>query len=92
MLRRRPPLYWLGGLARKLAGKKAAAVIPYVDYHALMQRKDIIGLLHDHAGELDDFMPRRLLDRILAQQLRDGSRGALFATLAGMAIWRASLR
>lgn len=88
--RRRPrPLHWMP-LVKKL--HHHPPVTPYVDYGKLLRRDDILALLHDHADQLTDLLPRQLVYRIIDEQRRAGTRARLFSILAGMAVWRASLR
>jgi len=88
MLRRERHLSWVPGL-NSLRGRSA---LSYVDYPTLMRRKDILGLLHDHAGELQDLMPKAVVHDIVDEQLRTGRRARLCGVLTGMAVWRSSLR
>jgi asparagine synthase (glutamine-hydrolysing) len=89
MLRRQRPLAWAPVIKRVYRTPK---VVPYMDYGALLSSKEVVGLLADHASELDDFLPRAVVNDIVDEQLRDGSRVKLVATLTGMALWRASMR
>jgi hypothetical protein len=89
MLLRQPPLAWAPGVKRLYRGPK---VVPYMDYGELLRRKELVSLLADHASELDGFLPRAVVNDIVDEQLREGSRGKLVAMLTGMALWRASMR
>lgn len=89
MLLRQRPLAWAPYLKEIYRRPNA---VPYMDYTDMLRRKDVVGLLHDHASELEDFIPRAVVGDIVDEQLRTGSRGKLFAILTGMALWRASLR
>ena len=89
MLRRERPLAWVPHLGKVYRRPKP---VPYMDYGGLLRRQDIIGLLHDHASELDDFMPGPVVHDIADEQYKTGRRGRLVAMLIGMALWRASLR
>jgi hypothetical protein len=89
MLRRQRPLAWAPHLRDVYRRPKA---VPYMDYAGLLRRQDIVGLLHDNASELDDFLPRPLVHEIADEQSKRGNRGRLVAMLIGMALWRASLR
>jgi hypothetical protein len=88
MRRRLRPLQW-APVIKKLY--RRPAVVPYVDYATLLRRDDVLALLHDHAGHLDGFMPRRLVHRVIDEQRQTGKRGRLFSVLTAMAVWRASL-
>jgi hypothetical protein len=89
MLRRQRPLAW-APLVRDVYKRPKA--VPYMDYDGLLRRRDVIGLLHDHASELEDFIPRPLVEQIVDEQSKTGKRGRLVAMLTGMALWRAALR
>jgi hypothetical protein len=84
----RRPLHWMPGVKRLY---RSPPVVPYVDYDALLRRDDVLALLHDNASELDGFISRRLVGRVVDEQRRTGQRARLFSVLAGMALWRATL-
>jgi hypothetical protein len=89
MLRRQRPLVWAPYLRDVYRRPKA---IPYMDYGGLLRRPDVIGLLRDHASELDDFIPPSLVHEIADEQTKMGKRGRLVSMLTAMALWRASMR
>jgi asparagine synthase (glutamine-hydrolysing) len=89
MLRRQRPLAWVPRLNKIYRRPRP---IPYMDYDPLLRRREVAALLGDHAAELEDFMPKRLVESIVDEQLRSGGRRQLFVTLTGMAVWRASMR
>ncbi|MDB4988125.1 MAG: asparagine synthase [Myxococcaceae bacterium] len=89
MLRHERPFTWLPGFNRIYRRPKAKS---YADYGALLRRPDILALLRDYAGELEDVMPRELVARIADEQALTGKRGRLCATLTSMAVWRSVMR
>jgi asparagine synthase (glutamine-hydrolysing) len=89
LLLRQRPLAWVPAVKR-LYGKPK--VVPYADYGPLLRRRDMVGLLADHASELEDFLPRPVVSAIVDEQVAAGTRGRLVATLIGMAMWRSAVR
>lgn len=88
-MRQRPrPLQW-APIIKSIY--RRTTPVPYVDYGRLLQRNDILALLYDNASRLDALMPSRVVHRVIDEQRQTGSRGRLFSTLTGMAVWRASL-
>jgi asparagine synthase (glutamine-hydrolysing) len=89
MLRRQRPLAWVPYVKRVYRAPKP---VPYADYGSLLRAPELVGLLSDHASELEDFLPRDVVNGIVDDQLKTGTRTRLVATLIGMSLWRASLR
>jgi hypothetical protein len=89
MLRRQRPLAWVRPLKKLRRRKKN---VPYVDVEALTRRRDIAGLLLDHASSLDGFMPRSVVTAIVDDHVRAGGRSKLVSILTGMAVWRHAMR
>ena len=89
MLRRQRPLAWVPYVKRVYRLPKAK---PYADYGPQLRSPEVVGLLLDHASELEDFLPRALLQDIVDEQIKTGGRGPLIGVLTSMAVWRASMR
>ena len=89
MLSRPRPLVWAPVVNRMYRRPKP---IPYVDNGAILQRTDVLDLLHGAGGELEGFMPKTVVEGIIDDHRRTRGRGRLIGILTAMAVWRASLR
>ena len=68
------------------------SAVPYMNYAGLLGNRDVVGMLSDHASQLDDVIPNAVVDAIVDEQLRTGTRSRLVAVLTSMAVWRAAVR
>jgi hypothetical protein len=89
MLRRQRPLAWAAPVKRLYRLPKA---IPYVDYGPLLRSPEVVGLLSEHAAELEELLPRAVVNDLVDEQLKTGARGQVVGRLLGMVMWRVSLR
>jgi asparagine synthase (glutamine-hydrolysing) len=89
MLRRQRPLAWVP-YVKKIYRRPSA--VPYMNYTDLLRSRDVVGMLGDHASQLDDVIPKAVVDAIVDEQLRTGTRSRLVAVLTSMAVWRAAVR
>jgi len=85
MAARAPAFYW----HRR---RRTQPVVPYVDYRKLIATPAILDLLADHAGAIDDLLPRPAITALI-DGVRAGKRGQRsFSILTSLALWRWQMR